>query len=169
MIDAITNISSGDALGKVRVPRLLLFDQTTSTQVLEDLASTVDLKTILASSDSNIFLVPSIGFNVGHGLGTWLRGFHEWTSAPEQAEFRELVAQNRAMQELKQNLACNGILKVSHDFPELLNQSREWPEVVQEASAKDLKQATPSSDDDWGVIHGDFWSGNRVFQSHSSS
>lgn len=136
-----------------------MFDETTSTQVLEDLASAVDLKTILVSPDNETILLPSAGLYVGQNLGVWLRGFHEWTSVPAQDEFRELVAKNRAMQELKHRLACNGALKAAQDFPELFDDNMEWAKQVEEASAKELEQSLSNSNNDWGVIHGDFWTG----------
>jgi hypothetical protein len=94
---------------------------------------------------------------LGHSLGSWLRDFHAWASKPEQAPTRETLSKNQALKDLKLYINYTWLLDTIGNFPEILNGSRDVFEKVHDRAAEELKRT--EYDDDYNVIHGDFWTG----------
>lgn len=146
----------------VKIPGLYLFNQETNTQILEDLHQTTDLKTILHSPASNIHSYPGGNpFVLGHVLGSWLRSFHEWGSAAEQTSLCAKIARNQSMRKLKCQITYGSFLEILQLYPQIVEGHVETLLAVKDAMTAEFQvDHQPTCDtEDWGLIHGDFWSG----------
>lgn len=158
MLKALKSLEYTNA--SVKVPHLFMFDSETNTQVIEDFPSAVDLQTVLISPTINNTLSEVLSTSIGRALGLWLRYFHNWTSAPLQADLRAKIEGNEAMRKLKYLISYETFVQVLEQFPEILAGNREIMEKVKNMAAKEFqKTAEDGPGEDWGVIHGDFWSG----------
>lgn len=160
MLDALIDLSSTEPA--VKVPRLYLSDNEAKIQVMEDVPDTIDLKSLLLSTDTALFLPHTHAERLGQKLGSWLRSFHTWSSEPERTNLRAHVAQNQPMRVLKHRITYGGFLNVLERFPEILKEHDETWRIVQETAKRELETLTTGRQDkgeDWGVIHGDFWAG----------
>ncbi|CEJ62153.1 hypothetical protein PMG11_10661 [Penicillium brasilianum] len=147
---------------KIKTPQLFHFDKETNTQVLEDLPDSVDLKHYLISEASRDMSKTS-ALALGNSLGSWLRAFHSWAAKPEQAEIREILSRNQPLKDLKFYINYIWLLDTIGKFPTILEDSRDVFEKVRESAAEELKRT--EYDDEYNVIHGDFWTGNVLMSS----
>ncbi|KAJ5753469.1 uncharacterized protein N7511_007622 [Penicillium nucicola] len=141
----------------VKTPRLLNFDKKTNTQILEDLPDSVDLKNFLISGVS-VGITDSTARTLGRALGSWLRAFHAWGIHNDQRKTKTTVAGNIAMRDLKFYINYTMLIDTIPNFSEILGESREIFENVRDMAAAELENMDES--DDYGIIHGDFWTGN---------
>ncbi|OQD81660.1 hypothetical protein PENANT_c026G06102 [Penicillium antarcticum] len=141
----------------VKTPRLFSFDKETNTQILEDLPNSVDLKNFLNSGISDN-TTDSTARTLGCAIGSWLQSFHSWGNESAQLETKSTVAGNTAMRDLKFYINYTMLIDTIPNFPEILEQSREIFGKVHDMAADELKKVDDS--DDYGIIHGDFWTGN---------
>ncbi|KAI7773214.1 hypothetical protein LA080_011517 [Diaporthe eres] len=164
MLNGLANFScTPDAANTVvRSPRLYLFDRKTNTQILEDCFNTTDLKTIFTSPTVKDVLPDISPASVGHDIGCWLRSFHEWTSEPAQAPLRETIGRNTEGRKLKRKITYDSFVRILETYPELVEGNVEQLKRIQEAMAAEFELDQPPKGDDgsWGLIHGDFWTGN---------
>lgn len=93
---------------------------------------------------------------MGFALGRWIKNFHTWGAAPEQAELRQKMKGSTEMRALKYQINYPTMVATIANFPDLLEGSRE----VFEAVAKDVKDRLDA--EDGALIHGDFWTGKYV-------
>lgn len=141
----------------VKAPRLYLFDRETNTQVLEDLTNTGSFKSIIFSPNADS-LVPRPPV-IGRHLGSWLRSFHDWSSAPPQAAIRNQLWQKDPVRKLKYLVTFDVFIGVLEKFPELLDGHQQTLKAVQEAMEAEFQKPSTEADEGWGLIHGDLWSG----------
>ncbi|KAJ5885502.1 hypothetical protein N7495_010012 [Penicillium taxi] len=141
----------------VKTPRVLYFNVKTDTQVLEYLPNSVDLKSFLLSEEFQGVSKP-LAQSLGRALGSWLRHFHNWVREKQQAESREMLAKNDSMKQLKFSVNYDTLINTIDNFPEILENSRDVFEKVRGLAAAELKKQP--HDEGYGVIHGDFWTGN---------
>ncbi|KAI0163698.1 kinase-like domain-containing protein [Pestalotiopsis sp. NC0098] len=161
LLDSLTSLSSTRVYAKtvvVKAPQLYLFDRETNTQVLEDFTNAGGFKSIVFSPTS-ASLVPQPPV-IGRHLGSWLRSFHDWSSAPQQAAMRNQLWQKDPVRKLKYLVTFDVFIRVLENFPELLDGHQQTLKEVQEAMAADFQKPSNEADEGWGLIHGDFWSGN---------
>jgi hypothetical protein len=144
----------------VKVPYLHYFNRETNTQVLEDIPGVVDLKTILTSPTANNALSQPLATSIGRALGSWLRAFHSWTSAASQADLCAQIKNNEPMRKLKYLISYDSFILVLEQFPEVLEDYKKTLDDVKDMATKEF-QKTESAEqaEEWGIIHGDFWSG----------
>lgn len=152
--DLPTTGSNGDV--RVRTPRLYQFNATTHTQILEDLPQSQDLKSFLLSEEGR-GMSKSTALAVGHALGSWIGSFHAWTSEVAQSEVRNEMRKNKAMQKLKHSLNYERLINMIDQYPEILQTSRGAFMQVKDQAAAEMESGEAGY---WGVIHGDFWTGN---------
>ncbi|KAJ5960800.1 uncharacterized protein N7479_007950 [Penicillium vulpinum] len=138
----------------VKTPRLLNFNKETDTQVLEDLPNSVDLKNFLLSEVSRDLSEPSARA-LGSALGSWLKSFHTWSAEERQMESRNVLAENKAMRNLKFWVNYTMLIDTIPIFPGILEGDRDIFEKVRDLAAAELEQQRG-----FGLIHGDFWTGN---------
>lgn len=144
----------------VRTPHLYQFDRKTNTQILEDLSDTIDIKTVLVSLTDLSVLPRSISTSIGYALGAWLRSFHSWTSAPAQATLQGLMADNKPMRKIRYTISYGTFIDVVQKFPSIWEtHSKALQEVKNMAIVEYSKAPQENADENWGIIHGDFWSG----------
>jgi hypothetical protein len=144
----------------VRTPCLYYFDRKTATQVLEDLTDAIDLRTLLESQDVLTILSTSISTSVGHALGAWLRSFHSWVSEPAQAGLKQLVGKNAPMRKIRYAISYGAIIDIVQKFPEIWEEKKEVLEEVRDmATAEYEKSPQENIGGNYGIIHGDFWTG----------
>jgi len=144
----------------IKTPRLYLFSRQTNTQVIEDLLNTDDLKSVLFLPNVADRLTPSNAATIGQHLGSWLQSFHAWASAPEQADLRASVGENRPMRDLKRMVSYDGFMAVLKNYPELLVGHEEELKTISDAMGKEFEKLSGDElEDGWGLIHGDYWSG----------
>ncbi|RWA07377.1 hypothetical protein EKO27_g7716 [Xylaria grammica] len=159
MLDALNDFPSG-VVG-VKAPRLYLFIHDTNIQVLEDFPTAVDLKSLFVSPTRNSILTAPVAATVGYSIGAWLRSFHDW-SMSSNAKLRD-VGNNEPMRKLKYAITYDSHLSVlENNFPALLEGHRSALEQVKDAATKEFAKRSKDGDEDknWGLIHGDFWTGN---------
>lgn len=140
----------------IATPKLYSFNQETNTQILEYLPDATNLKAYAlenwaALTDST---AKTQCYELGRGLGVWLRSFHAWSNGPEQAGLRETVAGNETMQSLKYNINYKGTLERINRYPSILSESKEVFEKVASMAEEELRDPSQLR-----VIHGDFWTG----------
>ncbi|KUL83778.1 hypothetical protein ZTR_08634 [Talaromyces verruculosus] len=147
----------------VKTPRLYDFNQSTHTQIMEDLPEASDLKTWLLSP-AGMSLDKPAAKAIGHALGLWLGSFHAWISHDEQIALRDKLAENKSMQQLKYVINYNQLVSMIDRYPHILEESRSVFEKVRAYASEELSTHTSNSasngNDGWGPIHGDFWTGN---------
>lgn len=161
MLNALNNFPSTNITDQVslKAPRLYLFNRETNTQVLEDFPEALNLKSILVSPTANSILSQSFATSIGHTLGSWLRSFHTWASAPAQADLRKEIEKNEPMRKLKYLVTYDSFIQVVEKFPEILEGSRKTLEDVKDMATKEFERTVGEAGEDWGIIHGDFWTG----------
>ncbi|KAK4871207.1 hypothetical protein LT330_000444 [Penicillium expansum] len=154
-LDGLTRYTNGKI--SVKTPRLLDFNRETNTQVFEDLPDSIDLKNFLLSKVSHD-LSESSGRALGSALGSWLKSFHHWTTEEQQTEITKLLGENKIMKDLKFWVNYTMLLDTIENFPSILEGDRDIFEKIRDLAAAELERQ--SHDDGYGVIHGDFWTGN---------
>lgn len=115
------------------IPRLFLFSEETNTQILEDLDDTTDLKTVLQFPGSIKSSPRGISVSLGYALGSWLRAFHSWTSAPAQAVLRAKIRGNEAMRILKYQMTYGSFLSILKLYPKVIESHLETLQAVKDA------------------------------------
>jgi len=66
------------------------------------------------------------------------------------------------MRKLKRLLTYDGFLRALKNCPELLEGHKETLETIRDIMVKEFEKLPAEGDEDWGLIHGDFWSGKYV-------
>jgi hypothetical protein len=158
MLNALTALPYTASL--VKIPQLYLFDPETNTQVLEDIPGVVDLKYIFMLPTANDVLHQSLAASLGRNLGSWLRSFHSWSEAPSQASLRAEIGINEPMRRLKYLISYDSFINVLELFPDVLGDHKKSLQNVVTIAAKEFQRTESDTDnDEWGLIHGDFWTG----------
>ncbi|KAK1763380.1 kinase-like domain-containing protein [Phialemonium atrogriseum] len=168
MLNSLQNSSSTST--SVKTPRPFLFDRETNAQVLEDVPDSVDLKSILVSPEANHLLIRPLATCIGRDMGTWLRSFHDQCLAPAQADLRAEIGRNEPMR-LKYLITYHRFIEVLENFPKVLEGCRKTLEDGKGMAAREFEIWATEPDEgrgDWGVIHGDFWSGNVLVRNPKS-
>ncbi|TVY38531.1 hypothetical protein LSUB1_G002891 [Lachnellula subtilissima] len=167
MLNALSSWNFQHTTSRIKIPRLHLFIRETdaNTQILEDIPGAVDLRALLISpsADNNLSLSQFRATSIGRALGSWLHAHHTWISAPPQADLRAEIGFNEPMRKLKYFISYNSFIGVIEQFSEIT-----CPEVDKKTleDVKDMamdefeRTATGEEGEEWGIIHGDFWTGN---------
>jgi hypothetical protein len=143
----------------IQTPKIYPFKSDSNTQIYSDLALSIDLKTYALTYN----LTYEESTRLGFALGRWIKNFHTWGAAPEQAELRQKMKGNTEMRALKYQINYPTMVATIANFPDLLEGSRE----VFEAVAQDMKDRLNA--EDGSLIHGDFWTGKYVNPDQNSS
>lgn len=142
----------------VKAPRFFHFNPQTNTQIQEYLPSSVNLKTYAINhlsgnpSDLKDRLV-----GIGNSLGTWLRNFHKWAAAADQAKLQAEIRLNKEMQRLKNTINYGVLVSRIDEYPEILSDARPILEQVKKMSEDEMVD-----EDKLQITHGDFWTGKYV-------
>jgi hypothetical protein len=105
-------------------------------------------------------LTRPISIAIGHALGRWLHSFHSWSSKPAQAELRRVMADNKPMRQIRYSISYGAFVDVVRKFPEVWGPNQKvLGEVRDMAIAEYANTSKGKVGEDWGIIHGDFWSG----------
>ena len=157
----------------VKAPLLYRFDREAYIQVVEDLSNTIDLKAILVSPAADEILTRSAATSIGHNLGLWLQSFYRWASAPPQADLRAKISGNGAMRKLKRQVTYDSFIRVMERFPDILEGSWGTMDDVRTMAAQEFEHMEDGGGgegrEDWGILHGDFWSGKYILPSAISA
>lgn len=164
MLNALKEFHYNSRHIQVKVPHLYLFDRETRTQVLEDIPGVVDLKTIFMSPSANDVLSQPLATSIGRALGSWLRAFHTWISAPAQLQLRASaeVGTNEPMRKLKYQITYDSFIGVLEQFPDVLGGHGKSLQQVKDIAIREFEKTASDDGDEseeWGLIHGDFWTG----------
>lgn len=145
----------------IKTPRLYLFKREAKVQILEDCPNTTDLKTVLVSPGVHKALPDASLASIGRDLGSWLRSFHTWTSAPQQASLRATMGRNEGMRRLKRLITYDSFLGILELYPQLVEDHQDTLRSVKEAMIAefDIDKPPMDGDENWGLIHADFWTG----------
>ncbi|KAL2075203.1 hypothetical protein VTL71DRAFT_145 [Oculimacula yallundae] len=157
--------SSPTSTSTVKTPRLYLYDRETNTQVLEDFADTNGLRAMLFSPDAHKLFPSSSLFTIGRHMGLWLRSFHDWADAPEQASLRAEMWCTDALRKQKYEFTHGSISGILEQFPSLTEDYEKTLDVIRGFYATDFKRPFTEEGDGYGLIHGDLWSGNVLLPS----
>jgi hypothetical protein len=117
MLSALSNFSPTTTTAVVKAPRLYLFNRETNTQVQEDFPDMVDFKAVLLSRPHGSTPTQLVPTSIGRSLGSWLRSFHTWSSAPTQASLRVEIGKNGPMRALKYRGPTEGLSRYLGSFP----------------------------------------------------
>lgn len=159
LLNSLANYSLSTTTATVKPPRLYLYDRETNTQVLEDFSNTDGFRAMLFSADAHNLLPSPSTATIGRHLGFWLRSFHTWASAPEQAALRTQMWQNDPMRKTKYLFTYDSVLKVLENYPELLEGREKTLVTIRDVIAKEFERLSTEESDGYGLLHGDFWSG----------
>ncbi|KAI0509604.1 kinase-like domain-containing protein [Xylaria bambusicola] len=165
MLSSLNELPSS-TLG-VETPRLHLFIRDMNIQVLEDFPDVDDLKNVLVLSAGKQTLTAQVATSIGHTIGAWLRSFHNWAIV-SNTKFKDF-GDNGSMRKLKYAITYGAYLDVlESSFPDLLEGYRLPLHQVKELAMKEFDHPSNDrfTDKNWGLIHGDFWSGNILLSSH---
>ncbi|KAH8757152.1 kinase-like domain-containing protein [Hyaloscypha sp. PMI_1271] len=124
--------------------------------LLHALASYLPPATTATVKPPRLYLTATIGRH----LGFWLRSFHVWSSAPEQAALRAQMWQNDPMRKTKYLFTYDSVLKVLENYPELMDGHEKTLDTIRDVIAKEFERPSTEDGDGYGLLHGDFWSGN---------
>lgn len=159
LLNSLSNISTSITGANVKSPRLYLYDRETNTQVFEDLSDTIQFMTVLSSANIHSLLPFPSTTTVGRHLGVWLRSFHIWASSPDQVDLRKHICQNDHMRKTKYIFTYDSVFKVLKIFPELLEGFEQTLSTILDIIAKEFERPTTVEGEDYGLLHGDLWSG----------
>jgi hypothetical protein len=163
MLDALAGFSQaiGTLTGNIQVkaPRVYFFDRETYTQVLEDFSDTIDLTTVLESPNLDQTLPGSSPASVGRALGSWLRLFHTWASAPAQNSLLAQIGPHQAMRQLKCLITYDSFIEILQRYPETMEGYKDTLEKVRATMKYEFERPATEGDEVRGLIHGDFWAG----------
>ncbi|KAI1307514.1 kinase-like domain-containing protein [Xylaria venustula] len=168
MLDALNDFNPG--VVEVKAPRLYLFIRERNIQVLEDFPATEDLKSVFVSSNRDKILTRQVATSLGHDIGVWLRSFHDWSMSPNAR--LEGFGDNEPMRKLKYTITYDSYLRVlENHFPDLLEGHQSILQEVKETATKEFEKISTgeNGDKNWGLIHGDFWTGNVLVPTDLSS
>jgi len=144
---------------KIQTPNLYLFSPQTNTQVIQDFPDTTDLKSVLFSRNiSQILPHPS-----AEVLGS---------SLAKSAMRVTIGRTDRAMRQLKRSITYDSILTVLENYPELLVGHEGALTEIRDVMRREFERPPRYDEDEeeeWGIIHGDFWSGNVLLPDHNST
>jgi hypothetical protein len=150
---------SKSAGAEVRSPRLYVYNQETGTQVSEDFSETVGFKAALFGPQRDELLPEAIRMTVGRQLGSWLRSFHDWASAPEQAPLRQLIPPKDEMRTHKRYITYDRFIELLGNYPKLLAGREETLQTIRDAAMKEYEKPPVEGEENWGIVHADMWSG----------
>ncbi|KAK6088528.1 hypothetical protein SCUP234_00408 [Seiridium cupressi] len=88
-----------------------------------------------------------------------------WASAPAQATLRGQMQmlQDDPIGKVKYLLTYDNFFKVLENYPELLEAHQEKLETIRDVLGKEFEKSPKEDNENWGLIHGDFWSGNPKY------
>ncbi len=165
MLQVLADFPSPTSISKVVIatPRLYLVNREQHIQVLEDFPDTSDLKSAIISSNINSALPQAFAVSIGHAIGSWIWGFHDWASAPAQTELRAKIAKNESMRKLKQRVTYDSFVDVVQRFPDIFENSKDHLLDVKGMMAEEsIRAVGPEELVERVIIHGDFWTGKLV-------
>jgi fructosamine-3-kinase len=140
---------------------------------MEHLSDSKDLKSWLLSEQGGQSISQASARAIGHALGAWIGAFHAWGSQEQQAALRGKMAQNIAMQKLKNMVNYEKLPTMVDTYPHILESSRAIFEQARDRAAAELSSSSSSTaasdtqNEDYGLIHGDFWTGNVLITDHT--
>lgn len=143
----------------IKSPRVYRYDLDTNIQIFEDFSNATMFKPMIFSASATTLFPRSSLAIIGHHLGSWLRSFHNWATAPEQAGLRGQMLRDDPMRKLKYTLTYGGFFEVLEKYPELLKGHKKTLESIRDAMTREFEQPGSEQDENWGLIHGDFWPG----------
>jgi hypothetical protein len=147
---------------KVKIPVTYFLDRDArrGIAVQEDFHQSTDIASIIRSTEMSGSWIRSKALSTSREVGYWLRCFHEWTSEPQQADFRSKVGCNEPMQRLKHKVTYGAFIDILKNFPDILQKNVGVLKKVQERAELELRDLTSSKNGpDRGTIHGDCWMG----------
>ncbi|OKL62910.1 hypothetical protein UA08_01198 [Talaromyces atroroseus] len=156
-----------DTLFTVKTPSLYQSLSAGHTQIMEDLPGSADLKSWLLSP-AGMCIEKSVAKAIGHALGSWIGSFHAWGSQDRQAGLRKKLAGNKSMQKLKYAINYETLVSMVDKYPQILDGTRAVFEQVRSHAAEEISDSDQRNNNgSWGLIHGDFWTGNVLIATNS--
>jgi len=132
--------------------------------VCEDFGQTAAVKWTIFSPNADALLPqPGTPALLGRHLGSWLRAFHTWASAPEQASLRAKVLPDDPERLRKRMITYADFVILMDKFPGTIDdeKQRETLEEVSRVFGAEFEQKpiVEGGDESWGIIHADTWTG----------
>jgi hypothetical protein len=132
----------------VSSPYLYRFFPQINTTTLSRMPDPIQVRVCL----SDKILDETNVFRIGASLGRWMRRFHDWGSAPEQASLREKMKKNTGMAEMKYNITYGRLEVVIAMHPAIFEGSTAIFANLEQRMKAEIQ--TEASGDQ--LIHGDF-------------
>lgn len=105
------------------------------------------------------YISPDSRFTIGRQVGSWLRDFHTWSSAPEQKYLLDALPADDATRQVKWFFTFSLFLEAFDEFPELIRDHEDQVEAVLAPLTKQAFGPWDQLGPNWGLIHGDIWLG----------
>ncbi|KAE8351662.1 kinase-like domain-containing protein [Aspergillus coremiiformis] len=147
-----------------KTPRLYSFNPSTHTQLMEDLPDAVDLKSFFISLSPDQSVPREWAVSLGRALGRWLSSFHSWAKEAAQTEVELEMEKNSLFRDLKFSINYDNLVNMVGKFPAVLEESRGVFEQVRDMAKIESGR---KNGEGFGVIHGDFWTGNVLIPKYS--
>ncbi|KAH6622023.1 kinase-like domain-containing protein [Boeremia exigua] len=162
MLKALSYTSLASAYNSipVRTPLTYFYMPCLQIQFIENLEPAIDLASILTSC-ANVTLRSDYGA-IGFALGSWLRAFHLWAKEPRQEKLRRAMSENETSQHLKWRTTYDTIVDVTKELSMTVDGDLDVLREVRGRALRELEQK-PQREEWCGLIHGDFWTGNVLF------
>lgn len=145
-----------------RTPHLLHVNPSNSTLVIEDFESdSVDWRKQLSQADSS--QNQWVGVN-GKTIGRWLRAYHRWTMEDSQQPLRDAMRGYEEMGRFRRWIHYAGIPKWTEENGLLDDETRIILKQVEQLLVNEFADTQSRRlTEEWGPIHGDFWTGKYVW------
>lgn len=105
------------------------------------------------------YISPASRTAIGHQIGTWLRDFHEWSSAPEQRALVAALPEDDATRQVKWFFTFSLFMEAFDEFPDLVRDHREDIDDVLSSLTRESFSPVDQLGPNWGLVHGDIWLG----------
>ena len=138
----------------VRTPKLLHWNESTTTQIHEHMPHSTTLKSFALEH----YAVPTSPTHepecrqLGQALGRWLNAFNRRTgpASQEQAALRRTAAENRDAQGIRHHFSYGWLPDRIKEYPDILGEDREGLEQVLAMANEEMKD-----EETLQVVHGD--------------
>lgn len=145
MNDQIQIISHDVTVSALRLYRFFPEINTATLSSMPDPIQVQDCLSDKILDDTNVF-------RIGASLGRWMRRFHDWGSAPEQAPLREEMKKNTGMAEMRYSITYGRLEPVIAMYPAIFEGSAAIFTNLEQRMKAEIQTGTSGDQ----LIHGDF-------------
>lgn len=136
----------------VTTPRAFEYFPPTNTSVIQHIGNSTTIKAALLEESIPL----TIANTLGRALARYSLELYSWSRDSSQAALRNKVSAVEWSKEISFAVTYGHILQVADLYPSILNPHRDAMKKLFERAKKDYFE----ENEEWGMIHGDYWTGN---------